>query len=106
MSKPDDMVSRARFLAAGQDDPHSVTIAELCDEIARLRALTEWQDISTAPRDGTHILVVMPWLPNPRTLFWATYADEWRCPASERGPASEGWQPTHWRPLPPSPEDT
>lgn len=31
-----DLVERARFLAAGQDDPHSVTISELCDEIERL----------------------------------------------------------------------
>ncbi len=33
-----DLVERARFLAAGQDDPHSVTISELCDEIERLVA--------------------------------------------------------------------
>ena len=32
-----DLVERARFLAAGQDDPHSVMITELCDEIDRLR---------------------------------------------------------------------
>ena len=28
-----DIVERARFLATGQDDPHSVTITELCDKI-------------------------------------------------------------------------
>ena len=33
-----ELVERARFLAAGQDDPHSVTISDLCDEIERLRA--------------------------------------------------------------------
>ncbi len=32
-----DLVERARFLAAGQDDPHSATITELCDEIEELR---------------------------------------------------------------------
>ena len=32
-----ELVERARFLAAGQDDPHSVTISELCDEIERMR---------------------------------------------------------------------
>ncbi len=32
-----ELVERARFLAAGQDDPHSVTISELCDEIEELR---------------------------------------------------------------------
>lgn len=34
----DGLVERARFLASCQDDPHSVTIDELCDEIERLRA--------------------------------------------------------------------
>ena len=34
-----DLVERARFLAAGQDDPHSVTITELCSEIERLREI-------------------------------------------------------------------
>lgn len=34
-----DIVQRSLFLAAGQDDPHSVTITELCAEIARLRKI-------------------------------------------------------------------
>ena len=34
-----ELVERARFLAVGQDGPHSVTITELCDEIERLRDL-------------------------------------------------------------------
>jgi hypothetical protein len=39
------------------------------------------------------------------TLFWASYADEWRCPASERGPADDGWNAvTHWMPLPEPPK--
>lgn len=32
-----DLVDRARFLAAGQDDPHSQTIIELCDALEALR---------------------------------------------------------------------
>ena len=32
-----ELVERARFLASGQDDPPSVTITELCDEIERMR---------------------------------------------------------------------
>ncbi len=34
-----DLVERARFLAAGQGDPHSATITDLCDEIERLRRI-------------------------------------------------------------------
>ena len=36
-----DIVERARFLAAGQDDPHSVTITELCDRIEVLESALE-----------------------------------------------------------------
>ncbi len=39
-----ELVERARFLASGQDDPHSATISELCAEIERLRAVL--QDIA------------------------------------------------------------
>jgi Lar family restriction alleviation protein len=62
-----------------------------------------WQPIEMAPKDGTHILAVIPWLPDAKTLFWAPYANEWRCPSSERGPDPEGWLPTHWMPLPTPP---
>lgn len=34
----DKLVERARFLANGQDDPHSVTIDELCDRIEEQEA--------------------------------------------------------------------
>jgi hypothetical protein len=84
------------------------------DALERIRALLDapsapdptmalWQPIETAPKDGTHILAVMPWLPDAKILFWAPYANEWRCPASERGPNPEGWLPTHWMPLPTPP---
>lgn len=60
-----------------------------------------WRPIETAPRDGTHILAFIPWAIHPKTLFWASYANEWRCPASERGPADDGWNAvSHWMPLP------
>ena len=34
-----ELVERARFLVACQDDPDSVSITELCDEFERLREL-------------------------------------------------------------------
>src|SRR6266851_2617052 len=63
-----------------------------------------WRPIETAPKDGTMILTFVPWLTYPKTLFWAKYADEWRCPATED---AHKYEPTHWLPLPTPPsEDT
>lgn len=62
----------------------------------------DWQPIETAPKDGTHILAFVPWAVHPKTLFWAKYADAWRCPASEAGPCG-AWEATHWQPLPAPP---
>lgn len=36
-----DIVERLRFLAAGQNDPHSVELAAAADEIERLREALE-----------------------------------------------------------------
>lgn len=65
-----------------------------------------WRDIASAPRDGTEILTAIDWLPYGKVLFWAGYAGAWRCPASEAGPEPEGWQPTHWMPIPAPPAET
>lgn len=35
------LIERARFLASGQDDPHSVTITELCDQLEAMQAEVE-----------------------------------------------------------------
>ena len=37
-----DIVERLRFLAAGQDDLHSVELACAADEIERLREIVKW----------------------------------------------------------------
>jgi len=43
-----DIVERLRFLASGQDDPHSVELTAAADEIERLReALREIRDFDT-----------------------------------------------------------
>lgn len=59
--------------------------------------MTEWQDISTAPKDGTRILVVGGMWDKPDI---AAADGEWW--AMRR---REGWHgcPTHWMPLPPPP---
>jgi len=65
--------------------------------------LNPWRPISEAPKDGTKILTAIPWLPYAKPLFWAKYANDWRCPATENrdGP----YEPTHWLPLPAPPSE-
>lgn len=65
-----------------------------------------WRDMSTAPRDGTHILVKFDGTTSPPTVA------HWFGPADLPGLRSGGWYlsvqqlegpaiyPTHWRPLP------
>lgn len=61
--------------------------------------MTDWQLISTAPKDGTRVLVAMP--SGVVTIsFWAQ--DHWWSPFSGR---HERQQPTHWMPLPNPPKD-
>lgn len=71
--------------------------------------MSEWRDIGTAPRDGTHILVCIDFLPSPTVLFWNAHIDMqcWENPASgvpHYVAAAGGWKPTHWMPLPSPPE--
>lgn len=68
--------------------------------------MSQWQDISTAPKDGARVLIffagavglpseaiqIAQWSVEPYGPCWLT---------SE----GEGWlSPTHWMPLPPAPE--
>lgn len=65
--------------------------------------MNEWKLIDSAPKDGSMILAAFPWLPYAKPIFWARYANEWRCPATEVIPSDvEG--PTHWMPCPAIPE--
>lgn len=74
-----------------------------------------WQPIETAPKDGTEILAYYPSCQNEPCIrvvsWWGGYECE-TCGAR----ALEGWggdkpydfgrwQPTHWMPLPPFPDD-
>ncbi len=65
--------------------------------------LNPWRPIEEAPKDGTYILTLVPFLPDPKILFWAKYADDWRCPASEDLCAPYG--PTKWQFLPAPPSE-
>jgi hypothetical protein len=62
--------------------------------------LREWQPIETAPRDGTEILTFSDRIGlGNMVLYWAD--GYWREKANGLGLK---YEPTHWQPLPPSPE--
>jgi len=68
---------------------------------AQVQDVPGWQDISTAPRDGTTVLLYAPGWDSPKT-GWTYGKDDWRdCPYSHKG--SENYLPTHWMPLPAAP---
>lgn len=71
---------------------------------AALDAAFEWQPISTAPRDGSHILVFWG---RPVVAFYEK--GEWyHVPEYGRTGTYRhvgGWPPQHWLPLPPAPEE-
>lgn len=89
-------------LYSGTRDELQAKLRARDDEITRLRSLTKWRDISTAPKDGTPILAVdrNGW----REMWWVTngtdYADYWQDHYDSEP------EPTHWAPLPlpPPPE--
>lgn len=64
----------------------------------------EWQDISTAPKDGTHILAFAS--DEYRQPYYSVA--QWAPERPEFGSVA-GWfwsfaiRPTHWMPLPPPP---
>lgn len=76
-------------------------LVEAAAELRRLHALTQtggWQDIASAPKDGSHVHLYAPEL-----QFVGFYADAcgW-CYVAPGCPLAPT-QPTAWRPLPPSP---
>lgn len=64
---------------------------------------SEWRDISTAPKDGTHVLLV-----NDRGSMWIGW---WNSVFFREGPKRGAWTDgvwglmdvTHWQPLPEPP---
>ena len=88
-----------RFCVTGDGFRHAAK------EVARLRALTEWRDISSAPRDGTDILVYCADTGEQFVAFKPQWdnGNGWRYARTPAGVVV--CEPTHWRPLPQSPED-
>jgi hypothetical protein len=88
-------------------DADEATIASLQAELDAAREELRqkgdgWQDISTAPRDGTRVLLAWDgtrvgyYLDNSKTSHpW----EGWKVPSMEKWPPGK---PTHWQPLPPT----
>ena len=88
---------------------------ELMKRAEALRALPVsdgWEDIATAPRDGTVVWVYgtisgdWGYTPDRKDMAKAVYHSNRWCfaqPMGRHDPST--WQPTHWRPLPAPPSD-
>lgn len=73
---------------------HVSIAAEQATEIERLRSLSEWRPIESAPKDGTPVLLLAGVTKN--VGWWAV--DKW-----SYGGGRWGNDVTHWLPLPPAP---
>jgi len=85
-----------------QCDSNIKFITEACnqaqpmiDEIRRLRELTEWQDIGTAPKDGSRFWYYSSKTGRRGTTKWSVNSKKWSVES----------KPTHWMPLPERPKE-
>lgn len=100
------ILERMHRFAPASDDGYAIDswAEEIAEALSLVRASQPsegWQDISTAPKDGTHILVSRePMLTT--SVHW--FDDSWQLSVNYIGDHSdyvEHWgQPTHWMPLP------
>ena len=82
--------------------PYSTAVRllkEADERIAELEAERQWQPISTAPKDGTEMLL-MDELEQIFLGYWRLSKDCWDCDGESPG----NIEPTHWIPLPKRPE--
>lgn len=68
-------------------------VAAALDQFNTLRPAPRWQPISTAPKDGDHILLL--------TVTGAMVVGYWRAVYWTSVPGRWALDPTHWMPLPP-----
>ena len=68
--------------------------------------LSGWQDISTAPKDGTRIIAMRNERGRaaPSFIYW-DYEDGWCGMTAEDEKRVALYKPTNWMPLPPPPKD-
>ena len=66
--------------------------------------MSGWQDIETAPKDGTNILLFVPYGNQVLISRWTRFSQmqgQWAWSDFKTGPLP--YDPTHWMPLPPPP---
>lgn len=85
---------RERIVEAMESSQPFVNIYMLLDQVDALEKLNQWQDISTAPKDGFHIILGHKNQPS-EVGYWLDDEDGWEC----------SFEPTHWMPLPAPPND-
>ena len=76
---------------------------EACDDIIeQLRKMSEWQDISTAPKDGTVFLGYEAGY-GIQTTRYRPASRKYKIDAGWIN-QTHGWRPSHWMPLPQIPK--
>lgn len=73
--------------------------ARLAESVKQARAVSGWQPIATAPRDGSRIILS---LYRGRSNVWVV-EDGWNVD-DDTWSDDPGLNPTHWMPLPEPPE--
>ncbi|QCM10317.1 hypothetical protein CFBP6625_08130 [Agrobacterium tumefaciens] len=73
---------------------------------AQVQDVAGWQDISTAPQDGTTFLAIMAKAYSPRATLCKVEDGKFFSPSQGEKfvvPGWNQWWPTHWMPLPAAP---
>lgn len=88
--------ANAHFIAACRTAIPALltTVRKQQAEIERLRALTEWRPIESAPKDGRRLIFILTPSGFPQVAYSNTW---WTCGFSVET------KPTHWMPLPEGP---
>ena len=82
----------------------AIWMSQAADEIERLRTLTEWQPIETAPRGYTQIVIAM-FEGDARVWAFVAYMNENDIWEDGEDVIANADDPTHWMPLPEPPTE-